>query len=72
MSVEVDRLEANVTQITTVPASVVALVNGIVVEIVRLKNDPVKLQAFADALKSNAAALGDACYANTPGAPKTP
>ena len=69
MSVELDALEAEVTKNTAVDQSAIVLLNGLAAQITALKNDPVKLQAFADSLKSSSASLAEAVAANTPAEP---
>lgn len=50
-------------------SSAVTLIQGMADQIVALKNDPVKLQAFADELKQDADDLAAAVAANTPATP---
>lgn len=69
MATPLETLEEQVTRTTTVATSAITLLNGLSAEIVKLKNDPVKLQAFADSLKSSADAMAEAIVANTPAAP---
>lgn len=71
MSVQLDALEVQVKAIRTIAGSAVALINGMAAEIIRLKDDPVKLQQFADELKLDAADLAKAVTDNTP-TPPTP
>jgi phage host-nuclease inhibitor protein Gam len=66
MSKEFDDLQAQVERNTEVDNSVVTLVNGLAAQIEALKNDPRKLQAFADQLRANNDNLASAVAANTP------
>lgn len=67
MSQELEQLESQVKRVTSVAGSAVTLIQGLAAEIVRLKDDPVKLQALADELAATSTALGDAVAANTTG-----
>jgi hypothetical protein len=71
MSVELDKLTAEVTRIKTVVPSAVALIQGLAAQILDLKDDPAALEALAADLNSQATSLADAVAANTP-APPTP
>lgn len=66
MAKELDTLEQEVARVTSVDESAVALLTGLAAKIEELKNDPVKLQAFADSLKTNSDSLAAAVTANTP------
>jgi len=68
MSIELDNLESEVAKNTEVDQSAITLLNGLAAQIAALKNDPVKLQALADSLKSSSADLAAAVVANTPAA----
>lgn len=68
MSKELDDLQAQVEANTSVDQSAIALLNGLSAQITALKNDPVKLQAFADSLRNSSADLSAAVTANTPAA----
>jgi chromosome segregation ATPase len=72
MSKELDALEAEVTKNTEVDQSAITLLTGLAGQIAALKNDPVKLQALADSLKSSSKSLADAVAANTPAENPTP
>jgi chromosome segregation ATPase len=69
MSKELDDLEVQVAQNTTVEEGAVTLLNGLAAQIEALKNDPVKLQALATSLKASGDDLAAAVAANTPAAP---
>lgn len=66
MSAELDALEAAVTENEGLDESIIQLVNGLAAQIATLKEDPVKLQALADSLRTQSAALSAAIQANTP------
>jgi hypothetical protein len=65
MSVEMDAIEAQVTRMSTVVDSAVALINGIAARIDAVKEDPVKMAALADELRLDADDLAAAVAANT-------
>jgi chromosome segregation ATPase len=69
MSVQLDTLAAEVTEMTTVVDSAVALLNGLSAQIVALKDDPARLLALAADLDAKANELAAAVAANTPAAP---
>jgi hypothetical protein len=69
MSAEMDALEAQVTQMTTVEKSAVALINGLAAQIAAAGTDPAKLRALTASLQADAADLSAAITANTPAAP---
>jgi len=66
MAGELEALQAQVEKNTEVDQSAIALLNGLSTQITALKNDPVKLQAFADSLRASSQSLADAVVANTP------
>jgi peptidoglycan hydrolase CwlO-like protein len=69
MSQQLDDLSAQVQATTDLEASAVTMIQGLASQISALKDDPAKLQALADSLKSGASALAAAIAANTPAAP---
>lgn len=69
MSVQLDALKAKVQQTTDATASVSTLVAGLAQQIRDLKDDPAALQALADQLETDNAALGKLVTDNTPAAP---
>lgn len=69
MTQQMDDLEVEVSNNTTVEQSAVTLLNGLAATVLSLKNDPVKLQAFVDSLKASSTDLAAAVAANTPAAP---
>ena len=69
MTVELDALTAEVADIETQSDSIIALVNGLAVQLAAAKEDPAAIQALADSLKAKAAAIAAAVVANTPVAP---
>jgi hypothetical protein len=69
MSAELDALQEQVTRVTAVNASAVALIHGLADQIEANKTDPVKLQALAAELRQDADDLGAAVAANTPATP---
>lgn len=72
MSVEIDRLTASVTALTTVDDSLVALVGNLAQAIRDNASDPVALNALADKLDAESTKVAAAVTANTPAAPLTP
>lgn len=66
---ELARLTAEVTELETVGASVVAFVEGLAQQIRDNKTNPVELAALADRLDSQANAISAAITANTPAQP---
>lgn len=63
---DIDKLKAKVTANTNVTQSAVALINGLAQQIRDASDDPAELQALADSLERDSAALGAAVSANTP------
>lgn len=68
MATDLKPLEDEVTNLSTVVDSAVALINGFASRIEAEKEDPVRVQAIIDAFRSKANALGEAVAANTPAA----
>lgn len=66
LSVELDNLTAEVERSKTVDDSITALLNGIAAQLAAIKNDPAKIQALSDSLKSNNDEIAAAVTANTP------
>lgn len=66
MSKEMDDLEAQVKQMSTVSKSAVTLIGGLADRLSAAKNDPAKVQALADELRQDAQDLASAITANTP------
>lgn len=69
MSQQLDDLSAQVQATTDLEASAVTMIQGLASQIAASKDDPAKIQALADSLKSGASALAAAISANTPAAP---
>lgn len=69
MSVEMDALEAQVQQMTTIEQSAVTLIKGLADQIAAAGTDPAKLRALTASLKADADDLAAAIQANTPPAP---
>ena len=69
MSKELDELQAAVEENTTVDQSIMTLVDKMAATIESMKNDPVKLAAFAKALRDSSAATVAKVLANTPQEP---
>ena len=65
MTVELDALTAEVTDIETQADAIIALCNGLSAQLAAAKEDPVAIQALADSLKVKAQAIADAVAANT-------
>lgn len=63
-----DDLQNEVTSATTIEQGAITLIQGIAAQLAAAKNDPVKIQAIADQLKSQDDALASAIAANTPAA----
>lgn len=59
-------IQAEVTNETTVVASVVKLVNSLADQITAAGTDPAALQAIVDTMRANDTALADAVTAHTP------
>lgn len=68
MSKELDALTAQVAATTELEASAITMIQGLAGQIAASKDDPAKIQALADSLKSGADALAAALTANTPAA----
>ena len=66
MSIELDNLTAEVTEVNTVQQSAITLLEGLSAQIAAIKTDPIALQALADSLDSSSKALAAAIVANTP------
>lgn len=67
-----DSLTAAVKANTDVEQSAIALIADIAQRLADAKTDPAAVQALADQLNANAAALSAAVVANTPAAPAAP
>lgn len=65
MSKQLDDLTAAVTNSTAVTTSALTLISGLAQKIEALQNDPAKLQALADELRADNAALAKAVTDNT-------
>lgn len=63
---EIDDLESAVMENTTVDESAVTLLTNMAATIESLKNDPAKLQQFANNIRASSAKLASAVQANTP------
>lgn len=68
----VNKVESEVTELTTVVDSAVALINGLSQQIRDTAGDAAKANALADTLDKKANELADAVAANTPATPPTP
>lgn len=68
----IDKLKADVAAQTTVIQSLVTLVNGLAQQIRDSADDPAELQALADGIEANTAAIAKAVTDNTPATPVTP
>jgi chromosome segregation ATPase len=66
MSIELDNLTREVTEIGTTVDSAVTLITGLAQQIRDLQNDPVALAALANSLDAKANELAAAVAANTP------
>lgn len=66
MSVELDRLTAQVTETRDLEQSAVTLIQGIAKQLHDAAAEPAKVQALADSLHASATALSEAITANTP------
>ncbi len=71
MGEELDALTAQVTANESLEQSAITLIEGIAAQLTGAKEDPAKVQALSDSLKTSAAALSAAIAANTP-APAAP
>jgi hypothetical protein len=69
MSAQLDALRAQVAANSTVTQSAVTLINGIAQRIIDAGTDPAQLQALADSLSADDAALAQAVAANTVASP---
>jgi chromosome segregation ATPase len=69
MAADLTQLEAQVKANTDAEASAVTLLTQLSDMLKSAQNDPAKVQAIADSLKSSATALAAAIVANTPAAP---
>ena len=63
---DLSAIQAEVTNETTVVASVVKLVNSLADQITAAGTDPVALQSIVDTMRANDTALADAVTAHTP------
>ncbi len=61
-------LQTEVTALTTVESSAVALINGLAQQLKDAKNDPVAIQGVIDSLEAGKTQLASAVAANTPAA----
>lgn len=69
MSIEVDKLRAQVEATSTVVDSAIALIQGIAARLDELKDDPVAIVALADELRADTDRLSAAVATYTPPAP---
>ena len=69
MSAATDRIAAEVAEGTEVGQSAIRLITGLAQQIRENAEDPAALNALADSLDANNAALAEAVAANTPSAP---
>jgi chromosome segregation ATPase len=69
MTVELDALEAQVEQNTTVEGSAMELIQGLADQFEAVKNDPARISALVAKLKGSGDALVAKVVANTPAAP---
>ena len=69
MSKELDALTLQVKANEDAEQSALVLIQGIATELVAIKDDPAKIQALADSLKTSADNLAAAVVANTPAEP---
>ena len=69
MAADLSALTDAVTNDTTVEQSAITLLEELAAEISAAANDPAAIQALADEVNANAAALAAAVTANTPAAP---
>jgi chromosome segregation ATPase len=69
MSTQLDALTAQVTANESLENSAITLIQGIAAQLAAIKDDPAKIQALADSLKTSADSLSAAIIANTPAAP---
>ncbi len=68
MSAILDRLTADVANLTSVDESAIALLNGLAQQIRDLAGDPAALAALADSIEAQNTSLASAVTANTPAA----
>jgi hypothetical protein len=68
MSVELDNLTVEVTEMGTVVDSAITLLNGLSAQLLAIKDDPAKIAALALELDTKANELALAVTANTPAA----
>ena len=66
MSAALDRVQAEVTEMSAAVDSAIVLIEGLAQRIRDLATDPVALNAFADELDAKSNALAAAVVANTP------
>jgi hypothetical protein len=69
MSTQLDALTAQVTANESLENSAITLIQGIAAQLAAIKDDPAKIQALANSLKTSADSLSAAIIANTPAAP---
>lgn len=69
MSAALDRLTADVSALTTVDASAIALLSGLADQIRANAEDPAAMNKLADDIEAQNTALSAAVTANTPVAP---
>jgi hypothetical protein len=69
MSAQMDALQAAVEKNTVVNAGAVELIKGIAAQLIVLKQDPVRIQAYADELNQKSDVLAAAILENTPAEP---
>lgn len=67
-TMKLDDVQAKVMAQTTVVGSVVTLLGELSAQLKAAANDPAKVQAIADGIDANSAALANAVTANTPAA----
>jgi predicted chitinase len=72
MSAELDQLEVQVAETTSVEQSAITLIRGIAAQLAAAGTDPVKLKALSDSLNTSEQALAQAVAENTPATPPTP
>ena len=66
MTADLDHLETSVKADTDATSAVLTLIQGIVIQLASMKNNPVRLQGLIDQLNANAGALSKAVFENTP------
>jgi hypothetical protein len=72
MSVEMDKLTAEVQETKTIEESAILLIQGLATRLTEIANDPAAILALADELDASQRALADAVQANTPTPPAPP